>query len=76
MSTTGKRLLLLEWADGQSPAESWPIAVIRPGWRTALGRAQAPFAAGRALPPVSWLSRDNLRQYSSEKPVDVGAAGR
>jgi hypothetical protein len=61
-------LLLLEWAGGE-PGESWPIASYGPA-AEALGRAQAPFARGRALPPVSWLSRDFLREYSSEKPVE------
>lgn len=35
----------------------------------ALGRAQAPFLSGRPLPQVPWLSRNFLRQYSSEKPA-------
>lgn len=59
--------LLLEWADGE-PGESWPVASYGTA-AEALGRAQAPFLTGRPLPPVSWLSRGFLRQYSSEKPV-------
>jgi Phosphotransferase enzyme family len=61
-------LLLLEWADGE-PGESWPAASYGLA-AEALGRAQAPFPCGRPLPPVSWLSRDFLREYSSEKPVE------
>ena len=62
--------LLLEWVDGE-PGDAWPISWYGPA-AAALGRAQAPFLTGRKLPAVSWLSRDFLRHYSSEKPVDWG----
>ncbi len=61
-------VLLLEWADGE-PGEAWPAETYGPA-AEALGRAQAPFACGQPLPPVSWLSRSFLREYSGEKPVD------
>ena len=35
-----------------------------------LGRAQAPFLSGRAVPSFPWLSEGFLRQYSSEKPAE------
>ncbi len=60
-------ILLLDWADGE-PGESWPAAAFGPA-AEALGRAQAPFLSGRPLPQVPWLSRNFLRQYSSEKPA-------
>jgi hypothetical protein len=61
-------VLLLEWADGE-PGEAWPTESYGSA-AEALGRAQAPFASGQPLPPVSWLSRNFLRDYSSEKPAD------
>ena len=60
--------VLLERVDGR-PGEGWPAAEFRPA-AEALGRAQAPFLLGRELPRVPWLSRDFLRDYSSEKPAD------
>lgn len=60
--------LLLERADGL-PGQLWPVADHRSA-AEALGRAQAPFLTGRALPAVPWLSRGFLRDYSSEKPAD------
>lgn len=60
-------VLLLEWVEGE-PGETWPASSYGPA-AEALGRAQAPFLSGRPLPPVSWLSRGFLREYSSEKPV-------
>lgn len=66
---TGDALLLVEWVHGE-PGEVWPLAVYGEAAR-ALGRAQAPFLAGRRpLPAHSWLSRDYLRDYSGQKPVD------
>jgi hypothetical protein len=63
-------LLLLEWVDG-APGEAWKIGSYgRPV--EALGRAQAPFLADRAVPAVPWLSEGSLRDYSSEKPVEWG----
>jgi hypothetical protein len=60
-------VLLLEWAKGE-PGEAWTAASYGPA-AEAIGRAQAPFLRGRALPPFSWLSERFLRQYSSEKLV-------
>ena len=61
-------VILLEWIAGR-PAETWTAEEYGPA-AEALGRAQAPFLAGRSLPGVKWLSQDFLRDYSSEKPVD------
>lgn len=63
-------VLLLAWADGE-PGESWPVESFGPA-AAALGRAQAPFLAGRPFPDVPWLSENFLRDYSSEKPADYG----
>ncbi|HEX9065536.1 MAG TPA: hypothetical protein VF843_10535 [Streptosporangiaceae bacterium] len=66
-------VLLLEWVTGE-PGELWPVtAAGAPGYgqaAEALGRAQAPFLLGRERPAFSWLSRQFLREYSSEKPAD------
>jgi hypothetical protein len=61
-------LLLLEWVDGQ-PGESWPVGLYGPV-AEALGRAQAAFLVGRPVPAYPWLSREFLRRYSCEKPVE------
>jgi hypothetical protein len=61
-------LILLEWIEGRA-AETWTVEEYGAA-AEALGRAQAPFLAGRPLPAVKWLSRGFLRDYSSEKPVD------
>jgi hypothetical protein len=61
-------VLLLQWVDGE-PGEDWSVESYGPA-AGALGRAQAPFFAGRAPPEVPWLSKGFLRQYSSEKPVN------
>ena len=66
--TDREALLLLGWVDGE-PGESWAVASYGPAAQ-ALGAAQAPFLAGRPLPSFPWLSRNFLRQYSSEKPVE------
>jgi hypothetical protein len=60
-------VLLLEWVSGE-PGEAWPVTSYGPA-AEALGRAQAPFLAGRPVPPFSWLSEHFLREYSSEKAV-------
>jgi hypothetical protein len=60
-------VLLLEWVKDE-PGEVWPVTSYGPA-AEALGRAQAPFLLGRAVPPFSWLSEHFLREYSSEKPV-------
>ena len=65
----GESLLLIEWVHGE-PGEAWPIDAYGDAAR-ALGRAQAPFlAGGQPMPRHSWLSRDYLRDYSTQKPVD------
>jgi hypothetical protein len=61
-------LLLLDYVEGE-PAERWNIGTYALA-AGALGRAQAPFLAGRPLPHVPWLSHGFLRDYSSTKPVD------
>jgi hypothetical protein len=63
-------LLLLDWVDGR-PGDEWSVPDYGPA-AEALGRAQAPFLAGRPLPGVDWLSRGFLRDYPAEKPVDWG----
>lgn len=64
----GEAVLLLEWADGV-PGEIWSVDSYGPA-AEALGRSQAPFLTRRPLPPIPWLSKGFLRQYSSEKPVN------
>jgi Phosphotransferase enzyme family len=66
--TDGDAALLLEWAGGE-PGDAWPVAGYRQA-AEALGRAQAPFLAGRPRPSFPWLSQRFLREYSSEKPAD------
>jgi hypothetical protein len=61
-------LLLTAWADG-TPGETWELPTFGRA-AAAIGRAQGPFLAGRALPDIDWLSRGYLRDYSSEKPVE------
>jgi len=61
-------LLLLEWVDGQA-GESWPVGSYGPA-AEALGRAQAPFLNGRAVPSFPWLSEGFLREARG-----VGTAG-
>jgi hypothetical protein len=63
-------VLLLEWADG-IPGEDWHVELFAPA-AAALGRAQARYLTGGLLPDPGWLSRNFLREYSSEKPVDYG----
>ena len=65
-----EKKIIAEWVVGE-PGEAWSIGCYGPA-ADAFGRAQAPFIAGRKLPTVSWLSRDFLRHYSCEKPVDWG----
>jgi hypothetical protein len=64
---SSEAVLLLDWADGE-PGETWPQASYGLA-AEALGRAQAPFLRGRPTPPVPWLSKGFLREYSAEKPV-------
>jgi hypothetical protein len=67
-------LLLVEWVQGE-PGENWPLEAYGEAAR-ALGRAQAPFLAGRRrMPDHSWLSREYLRDYSTQKPVDWSLLG-
>jgi hypothetical protein len=66
----GEALLLLEWVDG-APGETWEVGSYGPP-AEALGRAQAPFLNGRAVPAFPWLSEGFLRDYSTEKPVEWG----
>jgi Phosphotransferase enzyme family len=51
-----------------TPGEQWTIPQYAAAAQ-ALGRAQAPYLAGHAMPRHEWLTRNFLRSYTSEKPV-------
>ena len=66
-STTGKRYCCWSGPTASPARPGRPHRSARPPRRSAAPRLL--FLAGRPLPEVPWLSRDFLRQYSSEKPA-------
>jgi hypothetical protein len=61
-------VLLLDWIDGQT-GDAWPVELYGRA-AEALGRAQARFLTGSAVPPFTWLSSGFLRDFSSDMPVN------